>query len=470
MHPSIDDITWHSYLGSQAIIEGPEEARKRENVMSLLKALVVTFSELYASKQRLIAPPVCQIFPFGSYSLGGHLAGADIDVVCLAPQTVKRREFFYLFSKLLRKNSVVRVIEVVERTAVPIIKCSIDSIMTDISFVSLKQPSIPPNIRLLDDGYLEGLDSICLASMDGPRVNQFIMSKVDPQHIQIFQQAMQSVKHWATQRYIYGKPMGYLNGGTWTLLLLKTYLQGIPEPLSIHGLLRAFFRMWQKWPWPVPVMLTESIPHQRGQTISYKSLPESETAIMPILTPCHPVSFSSPYTTMSTLNVMISEFERDSNFVRPESMLDKLFSPFNILKPYNHFLKVTVSCETQKSHDTWIRKMAVAVPRLVTLLESVEAISKLHPLTKPTNAVQNYKSVYERNRLRAGEDPNTAMENSYATPLSPGMLYMTWYTIGIEVRAPKDISSEIAEFIQTIDEKRNRKDADMLVSVVAIKR
>ncbi|KAI9008859.1 hypothetical protein CLU79DRAFT_776060 [Phycomyces nitens] len=34
---------------------------------------------------------------------------------------------------------------------------------------------------------------------------------------------------------------------------------------------------------------------------------------MPIPTPCYSVSFSSPYTTMSTLNVMISEFKRASH-------------------------------------------------------------------------------------------------------------------------------------------------------------
>ncbi|OAD65217.1 hypothetical protein PHYBLDRAFT_153696 [Phycomyces blakesleeanus NRRL 1555(-)] len=449
--------------------------------MSLLKSLLIPFSEQYANKQRLRAVPVCQILPFGSYSLGGHLANADIDVVCLAPSTVKRREFFYIFANLLRKSHLVKGIEVVERTAVPIIKCSIDSIMTDISFVSLKQPSIPPNIKLLDDGYLEGLDSVCLASMDGPRVNQFILSKVDLQHKQVFQQAMQAIKHWATQRCMYGKPMGYLNGGTWTLLLLKTYTQASPESLTTHGLLQAFFCMWAEWPWPVPVMVTDGIPDKRGQTIPYKSLPESETAVMPIITPCYPVSFSAPFTTLSTLKVMTKEFKRaslilDSYFDQSESMLDKLFSEFDIIRPYKHFLKVVVSCETQKSHETWIRKMAVAIPRFVTMLEQVDDIITIHPLTRPVKRIQNYKSIYEKNALRAGEDSDVAREQSFATALSPGVLLMTWYIIGLEVKIPKnedrvlDICSEVDDFIRTIDEKRNSKDIDMTVSVVSMKR
>ncbi|KAL0073152.1 Poly(A) polymerase central domain-containing protein [Phycomyces blakesleeanus] len=412
MHAPIDDTTWKQYLSSRLITEGPTEAKKRENVMSLLKSLLIPFSEQYANKQRLRAVPVCQILPFGSYSLGGHLANADIDVVCLAPSTV------------------------VERTAVPIIKCSIDSIMTDISFVSLKQPSIPPNIKLLDDGYLEGLDSVCLASMD-----------VDLQHKQVFQQAMQAIKHWATQRCMYGKPMGYLNAS--------------PESLTTHGLLQAFFCMWAEWPWPVPVMVTDGIPDKRGQTIPYN--PSQETAVMPIITPCYPVSFSAPFTTLSTLKVMTKEFKRaslilDSYFDQSESMLDKLFSEFDIIRPYKHFLKVVVSCETQKSHETWIRKMAVAIPRFVTMLE------------------QNYKSIYEKNALRAGEDSDVAREQSFATALSPGVLLMTWYIIGLEVKIPKnedrvlDICSEVDDFIRTIDEKRNSKDIDMTVSVVSMKR
>lgn len=185
----------------------------------------------------------------------------------------------------------------------------------DISFVRLREPKISPNINLLDDNLLHDIDPLDLASMDGPRTNQFIREQIRRIDIPVFQACLQCVKYWATHRQIYNKPVGYLNGSTWTFLMLKTYqLVKHNDQLTITYLLKAFFDTWMDWPWPTPVLLTEHIPGKNGTRIEYSSLNEFRNAVMPIVSPCYPVSLATPYVTKSTLKIMTREFKRGITF------------------------------------------------------------------------------------------------------------------------------------------------------------
>lgn len=54
----------------------------------------------------------CQLQPFGSYGLGGYIAGADIDLVFLGAAPVRRKQFFSIFPQLLKRTSRVANVEV----------------------------------------------------------------------------------------------------------------------------------------------------------------------------------------------------------------------------------------------------------------------------------------------------------------------------------------------------------------------
>lgn len=178
----------------------------------------------------------------------------------------------------------------------------------------MKETKIPPNINLLDDALLNDIDSTCVASMDGPRVMQFIKSQVKNEHIFIFQKSLQIIKYWASQRQIYSKPFGFMNGSTWTMLLVKTYINARTNPnLTITSLITSFFRMWKDWPWPTPVMFTDAIPGKNGTKLNYQTLTEFEEAVMPIVSPCYPVCSAAPYVNKSTLKIMTRELERGKN-------------------------------------------------------------------------------------------------------------------------------------------------------------
>ncbi|KAI8098531.1 uncharacterized protein BX664DRAFT_318953 [Halteromyces radiatus] len=536
------EVKCRNFLLEHNIIENHADIKKRENVLNLLRSLLSSFVRLTAKENGIKRDDFeCQLLPFGSYGLGGYLKDADIDVVLLAPISIRRRNFSNHFSKLLKGHPSIREIEVIERTNVPIIKCVIDSISIDISFVRLRLATVSPDINLLDDSLLNGLEQTCLLSTDGPRVSQFILKHIYPNDLPTFRLALQCIKYWANQRYIYNKPIGYLNGGSWTLLLLQVYFtkraqfdssspnmtmefppqqqrqspfhyssppssptsilsssslsasssssqetSSIISPsrtVSFISLLESFFEIWSTWPWPAPVILTKSIPNVPGQPTteisSITTMSEFKESLLPIVTPCYPVSSAAPCVTKSTLRILTRELQRANQIIHHpfhslEDMLIKLFKPYNFIKEYRHFLKVTVSSDVMKSHEIWGRRMTHYLYRLVKLVEQAPEIKTVHPLTKVYNESVSYRTKYEEDLLRQGY---TVYDTDTTLPLFPGILHMQYFLIGLEIDenydledATIDLTNEIYMFGREVESKKNSKDSDVSVAVSAIKR
>ncbi|KAF1798466.1 Poly(A) polymerase central domain-containing protein [Mucor lusitanicus] len=475
------DNYWVNYLKENNVTETEDEISKREKVVFLLNSVLSVFARNVADENNYRGGEIpCFLKPFGSYGLGGYIRDADIDIVLICSQLIKRRDFFRFFPDTLRHLPTVREIESIKKANVPIIKCVVDNISVDISFVRLRDSRCDKNMDLLDDRYMQGIHETCRASMDGPRVNSFIKKQIENRHVYIFQRSLQCIKHWATRRQIYNKPIGYLNGSSWTLLLLKTYMDmRDTSNLSITLLVCTFFSKWRDWAWPAPVLLTSEIPGgENGRRIELRDIPDFQDAVMPIVTPCYPVSSAAPNVTKSTLKIMTREFERaavilDNPVTEPKETLNKLFNNIDYFKRYQNFITIITSSELQSSHETWQRKMPNVIPHLLQLLEKSPNLKCIQPVTKPKIEHYNYRTNEERKALELGMSVAEARQLDLNGQLIPGMVYLSFFFIGIQAENScqfLDLSEEVELFEKLLHSRRTKYDDDVRWHITALSR
>jgi len=95
-------------LKSHGQFESEEEAAKREQVLAKLSKLFKDFVRRVTIKagvpSSIASEAGGKIFTFGSYRLGVHGAGADIDTLCVAPNAVKREHFFADMLQILQSQ------------------------------------------------------------------------------------------------------------------------------------------------------------------------------------------------------------------------------------------------------------------------------------------------------------------------------------------------------------------------------
>jgi poly(A) polymerase len=134
---------------------------------------------------------------------------------------------------------------------VPIIKFEYSGISIDLIFSRLQQNTVPLDQSLLDDRVLHGLDDHELRSLNGTRVTDEILQLV-PQP-GVFKAALRGIKLWAQRRAIYANIMGFPGGVAWAMLVARI-CQLFPQAVSAT-IIQRFFRIMDKWQWPMPVQL-----------------------------------------------------------------------------------------------------------------------------------------------------------------------------------------------------------------------
>ncbi|RXG58726.1 Poly(A) polymerase alpha-B, partial [Armadillidium vulgare] len=174
----------------------------------------------------------------GSFHLGVAGKGAAIDILCIAPSHISRKDFFTTFYNLLKKQNGV--------------------------------------------GEIRDLDKRCFRSLNGYRVADQILRQVPKRDT--FMLALRAIKLWAKGHGVYSFLSGYLSGIPWAILVAKT-CQLYPNAAA-STIVQKFFFVFANWAFPQPIHLKR--PHDAKLNFRVWDSRVHRNHQMPIITPVYP--------------------------------------------------------------------------------------------------------------------------------------------------------------------------------------
>uniref|UniRef100_A0A8C3AYG3 polynucleotide adenylyltransferase n=1 Tax=Cyclopterus lumpus TaxID=8103 RepID=A0A8C3AYG3_CYCLU len=365
------------------VFEDEEELNHRLAVLGKLnnfvKEWIAEISELKNLPPSAISCVGGKIFTFGSYRLGVHTKGADIDALCVAPRHVERSDFFQSFFEKFKQHEEIKDLRAVEDAFVPVIKFKFDGIEIDLLFARLALQSIPDNLDLRGDSILRNLDIRCIRSLNGCRVTDEILYLVPNK--ENFRLTLRAIKLWAKRRGIYSNMLGFLGGVSWAMLVART-CQLYPNAVAAT-LVHKFFLVFSKWEWPNPVLLKQ--PEDSNLNLPVwdpRVNPSDRYHLMPIITPAYPQQNSTYNVSTSTRTIMSEEFKYGlsvtDEILQGKAEWSKLFEPPNFFQKYKHYIVLTASASTEENHLEWIGLVESKIRVLVGNLERNEYITLAH--------------------------------------------------------------------------------------------
>jgi len=380
-------------LEPHGCFESEEELNHRMDVLSRLNDLVrkwIRETSIAKNMPESMADNVGgKIFAYGSYRLGVHNKGADIDTLCVAPRHILREDYFSTFVEMLRVQDEVTDLRPVPDAFVPVIKLCFDGIDIDLVFARLALKEVDDQQDLSDPMLLKNLDPKCVRSLNGCRVTDEILKQVP--NVEHFRLTLRCIKLWAKKHGIYSNVMGFLGGVSWAMLVARVcqlYPNAAPSTL-----LQKFFLVFLKWQWPQPVLLKKPEDFGLGFPVWDPRYNVADRFhVMPIITPAYPQQNSTFNVSNSTLKVMQAEFQSSlaicEEILAGKSKWQKIFEPPNFFCKYRHFIVLEASSSCEEDQLTWEGLVESKVRHLVANLER-EAISLAHVWPK------NYRSLVE---------------------------------------------------------------------------
>ncbi|KAG2182934.1 hypothetical protein INT44_005915 [Umbelopsis vinacea] len=374
------------------LFESDQEARKREVVLGKLNTLTKEFVYQVSKKkgfpESLAREAGGKIFTYGSYRLGVHNAGSDIDCLSVLPRHVEREEFFTTMYDMLKEQKEVTEITAVNDAYVPVITMHFSGIPIDFVCARLSLARIPDDLELSDNNLLKNLDERCIRSLNGSRVTDDILRLVP--NIPAFRIALRCVKLWAKKRAIYSNVMGFFGGVAWAMLVARI-CQLYPNACA-GAIVSRFFRIMYQWNWPQPVLLK----HMEDGPLPVrvwnpKLYPADKSHRMPIITPAYPSMCATHNVTDSTRTIMISEFKRAAECVDKifigAGQWPELFENHTFFQTYKYYLQVIASSDSAESQLKWSGMVESRLRQLVLKLELVDMLVLAHPYIKSLDRV-----------------------------------------------------------------------------------
>lgn len=389
------------FLVGAGLYESAEEAAKREVVLCQLKQIVKDWvkdlTRLRGYSDQMVEDANAVILTFGSYRLGVHGPGADIDTLCVGPSYVNREDdFFFVLHNILAEREEVTELQPVPDAHVPVMKFKFDGISIDLLYASISLLVVPVDLDISSESMLCNVDEPTVRSLNGCRVADKILKHVP--NIEFFRTTLRCLKFWAKQRGVYSNVTGFLGGVNWALLVARVcqlYPNAVPSMLVSR-----FFRVYTQWRWPNPVMLCQIEDKEFGFSVwDPRKNPWDRTHQMPIITPAYPCMNSSYNVSASTLRVMTEQFEFGNNICQ-EIELNKarwtaLFEQYPFFESYKNYLQVDIVAADADDLLAW-RGWVESRLRQLTLMIERDTFGKLQCHPYPNEYVDPSKHCAHR--------------------------------------------------------------------------
>lgn len=395
-------------LKRQGTFESEEESKTREIVLGRLASLIKRFVKRISLDRGLSEAAAeaagGKIFTFGSYRLGVHGPGTDIDTLCVVPKHVSREDFFDVLEPMLKETEGVTEVSGVPEAYVPVIGAVISGIPIDLTMARLAISSIPDDLSLQDDNLLRNLDERCIRSLNGSRVTDEILRLVP--NVEVFRDALRCIKLWAQKKAIYSNVNGFLGGVAWAMLVARI-CQLYPNAVA-GAIVSRFFIIMYQWGWPQPVLLKQIEDGPLPVRVwNPKLYPADRSHRMPIITPAYPSMCATHNVSQSTQMIMTEEFRKGSEIVEKvivgTAQWSDLFAKHDFFHKYRYYLQVIASTGDKDLQLKWSGTVESRIRQLVMKLEYVESLTLAHPFVKGFEQATHCMSEEEVRAAAQGE-------------------------------------------------------------------
>ncbi|WTW95516.1 RNA repair domain-containing protein [Streptomycetaceae bacterium NBC_01309] len=318
-----------------------------------------TVTELLASRLAETAPGSV-VHVVGSRRMGGHLGGADLDLIAAVPgeaaEAVARvREEVAALPEVSRLRQVTGA-------RVPGLRFTATDHKSrlDVDLVIVPTDTLPPSEALVRRAELGEPAALALSAVSDADA---VLTAVGP-HRTAFVRLVRPVKAWAKARGLDAAPFGALPGIAWSVLAART-VRAAPADIASADektLLRHFFADWAAWDWREPISLDTP------------QLPATPASPLTVLTPTDPVRNCAEQVTTAGRDLLSQELYRAWDLLEtaPDPTAELLATP-PLHRRHAAWAVVTVRPDRADEFDDLMGRVRGRLRALLTTLADAGA-------------------------------------------------------------------------------------------------
>ncbi|KAJ9081596.1 polynucleotide adenylyltransferase, variant 2 [Entomophthora muscae] len=396
---------------------------------------------------------------FGSFALGAYLAGADMDVLFLAPEQITKQAFLEDCYAMLKNANGTSSLTVVTHEYAPMFMLNFHGVAIKLVFATVPSSVAIGGFAWDDPTFLASLEDAGLGSLNGPRFSGDLKALVPS--LSVFQMALCFVKLWAKRRMIYSSTMGYFGGDAWAVMV--AYMCRLYPEATISALVFKFFETFSKWQWPVPVGIkacdgSES-PYAFWDSLSCDLDPSCS---MPIISPSIPYACITHNISKASKALITYELLRGARLSHKANdgavEWDALLKEPRFFDLYTQYVRIFVCCEDSSKQQSLIGNVELKIRDFAASLAHSERIAFAHTNPFRFTSVYYCRSEIDLQHVKNGILEGALLSLTFIVPTKP--VYTTSFYIGIipnnSIRAT--LAPEAEEMFALFEDELNAED------------